>query len=59
MNEESWEAARLIPVSGLGGQQEKERRAASALLAVIGAVKEFGQAIVRGLGAPAGNVSAF
>lgn len=59
MNEESWEAARLIPVSGLGGQQEKERRAASALLAVTGAVKEFGQAIVRGLGAPAGNVSAF
>ncbi len=59
MNEESWEAARLIPVSGLGGQQEKERRAASALLAVIGAVKEFGQAIVRGLGAPAGNVSAY
>ena len=59
MNEESWEAARLIPVSGLGGQQEKERRAASALLAVVGAVKEFGQAIVRGLGAPAGNVSAF
>ena len=59
MNEESWEAARLIPVSGLRGRKEKERRAASALLAVTGAVKEFGEGLVRGLGAPAGNVSAF
>ena len=59
MDQDSWEAARLIPVSGLGGQQEKERRAASALLAVIGSVKEFGHAIVSGLGAPAGIISAF
>ncbi len=59
MDEETWQAARLIPVSGLGGQDEKERRAASAMLAVLGAVKEFSRAILGGLGAPAGTVETF
>lgn len=59
MTEETWQPARLIPISGLGGQQEKERRAVSALLAVLTAVKEFNRAMLGMLGAPAANVEAF
>lgn len=59
MSEETWHRARLIPISGLGGNEEKERRATSALLAVLGAVKEFGRATLGRLGAPAGVVSTF
>lgn len=59
MGEETWLRARLIPISGLGGSEEKERRATSALLAVLGAVKEFGRAALGRLGAPAGSVSTF
>lgn len=59
MNEESWQRARLIPISGLARSEERESRATSALLAVLGAVKEFNRAILTQLGAPAGTVSAF
>jgi len=59
MKEESWQRARLIPISGLGRSEEKERRATSALLAVLGAVREFSRAILTRLGAPAGTVSTF
>jgi hypothetical protein len=34
--EETWQPARLIPVAGIRGQDEQERRATSALLAVLG-----------------------
>jgi hypothetical protein len=56
---ESWQPARLIPVAGIRGQEEQERRATSALLAVMSAVPEFGQALVSGLGAPKGRMSTF
>jgi hypothetical protein len=56
---ESWQPARLIPVAGIRGQEEQERRATSALLAVIGAVPEFGQALVAGLGAPKGRIRTY
>lgn len=59
MDEETWHRARLIPISGLGGQGERERRATSALLAVLGAVKEFGRATLARFGAPGGAVSTF
>ncbi|WP_198955152.1 hypothetical protein [Kineosporia sp. R_H_3] len=59
MAEESWNAARLIPTSGINGAEEQERRATSALLAVLSAVKEFGRAIVAPLGAPAGTVETY
>ena len=39
--EETWHPARLIPVLGIKGQAEQERRATSVLLAVMGAVPEF------------------
>ncbi len=51
--------ARLIPVAGIRGQDEQEIRAASSLLAVMGAVDEFGRALLREIGAPAGRISTF
>ncbi len=59
MSEESWHAARLIPTSGINGAEEQERRATSALLAVLSAVKEFGRATLSPLGAPAGFVETY
>lgn len=59
MAEESWHEARLIPTSGINGAEEQERRATSALLAVLSAVKEFGRAFVQPFGAPAGALSCF
>jgi uncharacterized protein DUF2510 len=52
MTEDSWHRARLIPISGITGADEQERRAATALLAVAGAVGDFGRALTRPLGAP-------
>lgn len=59
MAEETWHAARLIPTSGINGAEEQERRATSALLAVMSAVKEFGASITKAMGAPAGTVETF
>jgi hypothetical protein len=59
MSDRPWERARLIPVSGIRGPDEQERRGASALLAVVNSVREFGRAITAPLGAPAGGPSAF
>jgi hypothetical protein len=59
MAEESWHEARLIPTSGINGADEQERRATSALLAVITAVREFGRGLTQPLGAPAGTIQAF
>jgi hypothetical protein len=49
---EDWRPARLIPTVGIKGQEEQERRATSSLLAVMGAVPEFGHALLKELGAP-------
>lgn len=57
MAEETWHEARLIPTSGIDGVEEQERRATSALLAVMTAVKEFGRALTQTLGAPAGALA--
>ncbi len=54
-----WMPARLIPVAGLSNQKEREIRAASSLLAVMGAVDEFGRALLKEIGAPAGRISTF
>src|SRR3954470_8807569 len=59
MSEETWHAARLIPTSGINGAEEQERRATSALLAVMTAVREFGRAVTSPLGAPAGAIETF
>ncbi|MBU2670574.1 stress response protein [Actinoplanes bogorensis] len=59
MSEDTWLAARLIPTSGINGADEQERRATSALLAVMCAVREFGRALTQPFGAPAGTVQAY
>ncbi len=59
MPEESWNAARLIPTSGINGADEQERRATSALLAVLPAVREFGKTLLSPFGAPAGHVETY
>jgi hypothetical protein len=57
--ENSWHEARLIPTSGINGAEEQERRATSALLAVMTAVREFGRTLTRPYGAPAGTVETY
>lgn len=59
MSEDTWLAARLIPTSGINGAEEQERRATSAVLAVMSAVREFGRVLTQSLGAPAGPVQTF
>ncbi len=56
---DTWMPARLIPVAGIRGQDEQEIRAASSLLAVMGAVDEFGRALLRDVGAPGGRLTTF
>ncbi|MHA3838266.1 hypothetical protein ACXR8F_21340 [Terrabacter sp. AAH1] len=59
MAEETWHEARLIPTSGISGADEQERRATSALLAVLTAVREYGRALLKPLGAPAGSIQTY
>lgn len=59
MTEPLWHQARLIPTSGINGAEEQERRAASAFLAVLPAVKEFGRTLLNSVGAPSGNLETF
>jgi hypothetical protein len=59
MVEDSWLAARLIPTSGINGADEQERRATSALLAVMSVVREFGRALTQPFGAPAGPLHTY
>lgn len=59
MAEDTWLAARLIPTSGINGAEEQERRATSALLAVMSSVREFGRALTQPLGAPAGQMQTY
>jgi len=57
--EDSWHVARLIPPTGIRGQDEQEMRATSSLLAVMRAVPEFGKSLVTQLGAPRGRISTY
>jgi hypothetical protein len=57
--EEAWRRARLIPTTGIGGQDEQEQRATSSLLAVMGAVPQFGRAVLDHVGAPGGRIQTF
>ena len=54
-----WSPARLIPTAGIKGQEEQEKRATSAFLAVLTAVPEFTHSLLRDLGAPKGRVRTF
>ena len=55
----AWQPARLFPVAGIGGAAEQERRATSALLAVMSTVREFGRALTTRFGAPAGRIETY
>ncbi len=57
--EEAWNEARLIPTSGISGAEEQERRATSALLAVMSAVPDFSRAMLKPLGVPAGKLETY
>lgn len=59
MSEEKWHQARLIPTSGINGADEQERRATSALLAVMGIVSQFTNSLLKPLGAPSGHLETF
>ncbi|MGY1620451.1 TerD family protein [Geodermatophilus sp. SYSU D00691] len=57
--DESWTAARLFSVSGVGNTEEQEKRATSALLATMMAVRPFGRGITARLGAPGGALETY
>lgn len=57
--DERWPVARLIPITSASGVEAQERNAASALLAVMANVREFGRSVLKPLGAPAGNIQTF
>lgn len=57
--EETWQPARLFPITGIGGADEQERRGCSALLAVLQSVREFGRTLTVRCGAPAGTIETF
>ena len=57
--EGDWRAARLIPTAGIKGLPEQETRGTSALLAVMQAVPDFGHALLKQLGAPKGDLTAY
>jgi hypothetical protein len=59
MSEETWHQARLIPTSGISGAPEQERRATSALLAVLSIVPDYSKSLLSAAGAPAGKVTTY
>jgi hypothetical protein len=56
---DAWHAARLLPTVGIRGQEEQEQRATSSLLAVMGAVPDFGHALLGHLKAPRGRITTY
>jgi hypothetical protein len=59
MVDETWQPARLFPITGIGGADEQERRGCSAFLAVVQAAREFGRTLTMRCGAPAGIIETF
>ncbi len=57
--QDEWVPARLLPTAGIRNQGEQEKRAASALLAVMSAVPDFCNALLAGMRAPKGKISTF
>jgi stress response protein SCP2 len=57
--DESWTPARLFSISGVGNAEEQEKRATSALLATMMAVRPLGRGVVARLGAPAGAIETY
>ena len=55
--DKSWQPARLFSISG--NAQEQEKRATSALLATMMAVRDFGRGLVGRFGGPGGTVETY
>ncbi|WP_098455361.1 TerD family protein [Sanguibacter antarcticus] len=56
---ETWVPARLFSIYGVGGADEQEKRATSALLSTMMGVRPFARAVNAHFGAPAGSVETF
>ncbi|WP_437057206.1 TerD family protein [Streptomyces sp. enrichment culture] len=56
---DSWNEARLFPVSALKSDRDRETRATSVLLSVMAQVPEFGRRLTAAFGAPAGRMETF
>lgn len=56
---DSWQPARVFSISGVGTAEEQEKRATSALLSTMMAVREFGRALSSRFGAPAGTLETY
>lgn len=56
---DEWAPARLLPTAGIRNQTEQEKRAASALLAVMSAVPDFCHALLSRMGAYKGKISTY
>ncbi|WP_232850850.1 TerD family protein [Nocardia acididurans] len=56
---DTWQPARLFSVIGVGAGEEQERRATSALIATMQAVRPFARALCARIGAPAGTFEGF
>ncbi|WP_037234161.1 TerD family protein [Rhodococcus wratislaviensis] len=52
--QDTWQPARLFSVIGVGTGEEQERRATSALIATMQAVRPFARAVCARIGAPVG-----
>ncbi len=55
----NWSAARLFSIYAVGTLDEQEKRATSALLSTVMAVREFGRALISRLGGPAGTIETY
>lgn len=58
-DDDTWQATRLFSIYGVGGTDEQEQRATSALLATMIAVRPFARGITARLGAPAGTLETY
>ncbi|MFK0119584.1 TerD family protein [Streptomyces sp. NPDC090994] len=56
---DSWNEARLFPVSAVKSDRDREMRATSVLLSVMSQVPEFGRRLTAAFGAPAGRMETF
>lgn len=57
--QDEWVPARLLPTAGIRNQIEQEKRAASALLAVMSAVPDFCHALLTDLKSQKGKISTY
>ena len=57
--EQSWQPSRLFSISGIGGIDEQEKRATSALMWAMSAVRPLGRALTARATAPVGPLETF